>query len=98
MKAQSTSIGGLWSTLVDNFTVGLTEIGTGLIEAFNLKWVVGQLTGFVASSILHSGIQPEPERDHERLLLRCSSRQWNVISAGFTMSVNLGGLSLKSAV
>ncbi|MEZ5945220.1 MAG: tape measure protein [Planctomycetaceae bacterium] len=93
MKAQSTSIGGLWSTLVDNFTVGLTEIGTGLIEAFNLKWVVGQLTGFVASSI--PVIQAFSRNLSETMsgFAPVFIETWNVISAGFTMlSESLGGL------
>lgn len=45
MAAQSQSTGGLWSTLKDNLGITFTEIGTALIEGFNLK---GLMTNSIA--------------------------------------------------
>ena len=47
MQDQSTTLGGLWSTLKDNITLALTEIGGAMVEGFDLKNVVANFTGFV---------------------------------------------------
>lgn len=47
MKDQSTTLGGLWSTLKDNITLALTEIGGAMVEGFDLKDMVANFTDFV---------------------------------------------------
>lgn len=48
MKDQSTTLGGLWSTLKDNITVAMTSIGEAIVEGFDLKAVVANMTNLVA--------------------------------------------------
>jgi len=40
MEAQSNTLGGLWSTLSDNVGLQLTEIGTMIVDTFDLKAAV----------------------------------------------------------
>ena len=47
MKDQSTTLGGLWSTLKDNITLALTEIGTAIVDGFDLKAGIENMTQFV---------------------------------------------------
>lgn len=47
MKSQSTTLGGLWSTLKDNITLVMTDIGGAMIEGFELKSITANITGFV---------------------------------------------------
>ncbi|MBR9800557.1 tape measure protein [bacterium] len=49
MAAQSTTLGGLWSTLKDNVTMRLTEIGTEISETFDLKGVMTSAIGWIDS-------------------------------------------------
>lgn len=46
-EKQSQTLAGQWSTLKDNVTAALTEIGTAIMEEFDLKAVTGNLTEFV---------------------------------------------------
>lgn len=48
-KKQSQTLAGQWSTLKDNVTMALTEIGTAIMEEFDLKAATGNLTDFVQS-------------------------------------------------
>lgn len=55
MEAQSQSLGGLFSTLKDNVALALTAIGKQLIEAFDLKSVLGsalEYTGKIKDAII----------------------------------------------
>ncbi|HEV7281057.1 MAG TPA: tape measure protein [Pirellulaceae bacterium] len=59
MDAQSGTLAGLWSTLMDGVDSVLVEIGAGLVDAFNLKDVIkgfssfveGDLKGFVSNAV-----------------------------------------------
>lgn len=46
-KAQSTTLSGLFSTLKDNASLALKDVGQALVEAFDLKGALGSLSGFV---------------------------------------------------
>jgi tape measure domain-containing protein len=46
MEAQSKTLGGLFSTLSDNITLTLTDIGVALVEGFDLSSVTTNLTTF----------------------------------------------------
>lgn len=46
MESQSKTLGGLWSTLTDNITLAMTDIGTALVEGFDLKGVTAYITEF----------------------------------------------------
>lgn len=47
MKDQSETLGGLWSTLKDNLTLAMTDIGNAMVEGFDLKQVTGNIIEFV---------------------------------------------------
>lgn len=47
MQSQSTTLGGLWSTLKDNMTLALTDIGAAMVDGFDLKTITADFTGFV---------------------------------------------------
>jgi tape measure domain-containing protein len=47
MAEQSTTLGGLWSTLKDNVTLLMGDIGAAIVEGFDMKGAVDGLTGFV---------------------------------------------------
>lgn len=47
MAAQSQTLGGLWSTLSDNISLALTEIGVAIVDGFDLKTVTANIIGFV---------------------------------------------------
>lgn len=59
MDAQSGTLAGLWSTLMDGVDSVLVEIGAGLVDAFNLKDVIkgfssfveGDLKGYVSNAV-----------------------------------------------
>jgi len=46
MEAQSKTLGGLFSTLSDNITLTLTDIGGALVEGFDLGNITADLTAF----------------------------------------------------
>ncbi len=64
MAKQSTTILGMWSTLKDNLSMGLTTLGTTIIETFDLKtkmagmleWL-GSLTATLQEGGLRAGIE-----------------------------------------
>jgi tape measure domain-containing protein len=47
MAEQSTTLGGLWSTLKDNVTLVMGDIGAAIVEGFDLKGATEGLTQFV---------------------------------------------------
>jgi len=47
MEKQSSTLGGLWSTLKDSVGQGMLAIGQALVEGFDLKTVVANFTSFV---------------------------------------------------
>jgi tape measure domain-containing protein len=47
MAEQSTTLGGLWSTLKDNVTLVMGDIGAAIVEGFDLKGATDSLTQFV---------------------------------------------------
>ena len=47
MESQSKTLGGLWSTLSDNISLALTDIGVAIVDGFDLKSVTASLVGFV---------------------------------------------------
>ena len=47
MASQSTTLSGLWSTLKDNVTLVMTDIGEAIVEGFDLKSVTESFTIFV---------------------------------------------------
>jgi tape measure domain-containing protein len=47
MADQSQTLGGLFSTLKDSVTVFLTDIGTAMVDGFDLKTITQDLTTFV---------------------------------------------------
>lgn len=47
MADQSQTLGGLWSTLKDNVTLVMTDIGNAIVEGFDLKNSTESITGFV---------------------------------------------------
>lgn len=49
MDAQAKTLSGLWSTLSDNVTMLMTSIGTAIVEGFDIKGVVNDFSGFVAT-------------------------------------------------
>ena len=49
MAAQSQTLNGLFSTLRDNVTLTLTDLGTRAVEALNLKDVVQRFIGFTGN-------------------------------------------------
>lgn len=49
MEKQSSSLGGLWSTFADSLGVIMTDVGTAIVEGFDLKTVVGDMTSFAES-------------------------------------------------
>jgi tape measure domain-containing protein len=51
MKQQATTINGLFSTLKDNITIGLGTIGNTIVDAFNLREVIPELTGQIQRAL-----------------------------------------------
>jgi len=49
MAAQSKTLGGLWSTLTGNMKILFGEIGQLLVEAFDVKSIIGDLGSFVGN-------------------------------------------------
>lgn len=49
MDRQSKTIGGLWSTLSDEITMFMTDIGTAIIEGFDLGEGIASITELVAA-------------------------------------------------
>jgi phage tail tape-measure protein len=49
MGKQSTTLGGLWSTAKDNVGLALTDIGTSIMEVFNLKEGLGAFISSMGS-------------------------------------------------
>ena len=47
MADQSKTLGGLWSTLTDNVSLAMLDIGNALVEGFDIKSVTANLTAFV---------------------------------------------------
>jgi len=47
MASRSTTLSGLWSTLKDNVTLALTDVGEAIVEGFDLKNATASLTQFV---------------------------------------------------
>lgn len=47
MKKQSGTLAGVWSTMKDNFTLALAEVGKAIAEAFDFKGAVTSGTDFI---------------------------------------------------
>jgi tape measure domain-containing protein len=54
MDAQSQTLSGKWSTLVDSIKLGLTDVGQAIIEGIDLKALTDEITRF--SDYLRSGV------------------------------------------
>lgn len=46
MAEQSTTLGGLWSTFKDNATLLMGDIGSAIVEGFEIKNIVSNMTAF----------------------------------------------------
>jgi tape measure domain-containing protein len=55
MQKQSESLNGLWSTLKDNASLAMREIGKVLIEGFDLKGMTADSSEFLADLMTHLG-------------------------------------------
>ncbi len=49
MERQSQTLGGLWSTLTDEITSLMTDIGSSIVEGFDLKDTVSNFSDFIAN-------------------------------------------------
>lgn len=80
----SGSLGGVWSTLQDNITMALTEIGVGIADTFDLTAVTTSITGFVQSTIPLIKSWMQYFKDTFAAFQPIFIQAFNVLSARFT--------------
>ena len=93
MAAQSQTLNGLFSTLRDNVTLTLTDLGTRAVEALDLKGVVQSFIGFtgnIRTALEQGGISGLLGQYKDQLGLLAATAAGPVVAALGSMAVAAG--------
>lgn len=84
-ERQSQTISGVFSTLKDNVSIALAELGQTIFDTFNLKEVIQQTTSFIGQLV--DRFQNLSDETKKRILIIVG-----VIGAGGPLLIALGGI------